>query len=668
MPSATERANAIRALAMDAVQRANSGHPGAPMGLADVGEVLWRDVLKHNPANPQWFNRDRFILSNGHASMLLYSMLHLSGYAVSLDDIKNFRQLHSSTAGHPEYGECPGVETTTGPLGQGFANAVGFALAERELARTFNRGGFDVVDHLTWVIVGDGCLMEGISHEAASLAGTLGLGKLKCIYDDNGISIDGETRGWFTEDVPARFEAYGWRVIRGVDGHDPAVVAAALANAASEHGRPTLICCRTVIGFGAPNRQGTAESHGTPLGADEVALARRTLNWSYEPFEIPEAIYKEWDCRDAGRKREAAWQNVFDRYCAEYPTLAREFERRMRGELPSGWSTALDELCVGAQAKGDDIETRKASQRCLNALGPAIPELIGGSADLTGSNNTNWSGTKAVSSTAAGNYLNFGVREFAMTAITNGMALHGGFIPYSGTFLIFMEYARNAVRLASLMGIRNIFVYTHDSVALGEDGPTHQPVEQLTSLRTTPKLSLWRPCDTVETAVAWLAAIGRSDGPTALVLSRQKTKAQSRNADTFAQVGRGGYVLVRETAPLAAIIIATGSEVALAVAAAKTLADDGVGVRVVSMPSTDTFLSQDAAYREAVLPAALRARVAVEAAHPDYWYRFVGLDGAVVGIERFGTSAPGGEVLEEFGITAANVVGAVRRCIGGLPK
>jgi transketolase len=653
---------------MDAVQRANSGHPGAPMGLADIGEVLWRDVLKHNPSNPHWFNRDRFVLSNGHASMLLYAMLHLSGYAVSLDHLRNFRQLHSSTAGHPEYGECPGVETTTGPLGQGFANAVGLALAERELARTFNRAGFDVVDHLTWAVVGDGCLMEGISHEAASLAGTLGLGKLKCIYDDNGISIDGETKGWFTEDVPARFEAYGWRVIRGVDGHDAGAVAAALADAVSEHTRPTLICCRTIIGFGSPNRQGTAESHGSALGADEVALARRTLNWSYAPFEIPDAIYREWDCRDAGRERESAWQNVFAGYRAEFPVLANEFERRMRGELPSGWSAALDELCASAQAKGDDIETRKASQRCLNALGPAVPELIGGSADLTGSNNTNWNHSKAVSRNDAGNYINFGVREFAMTAITNGIALHGGFIPYSGTFLIFMEYARNAVRLASLMGIRNIFVYTHDSVALGEDGPTHQPVEQLTNLRTTPKLSVWRPCDTVETAFAWRAAIARANGPTALVLTRQKTKAQSRDAKTFAQVVRGGYVLVRETKTLAAIIIATGSEVALAVAAAKTLTDEGVGVRVVSMPSTDTFLAQDDAYREAVLPAAVRARVAVEAAHPDYWYRFVGLDGAVIGINRFGISAPGGQALDEFGITVDNVVGAVRRCVGGLRR
>ncbi len=521
---------------MDAVQLANSGHPGAPMGLADVGEVLWREVLKHNPNNPHWFNRDRFVLSNGHASMLQYAMLHLSGYAVTIDDIKHFRQLHSKTAGHPEYGECPGVETTTGPLGQGIANGVGFAIAERELARAFNRPGFDVVDHRTWVICGDGCLMEGISHEAASLAGTLGLGKLKLIYDDNGISIDGETKGWFTEDVPARFEAYGWHVIRGVDGHDPAAIIAALADAAEVNDKPTLICCRTVIGFGAPNRQGTAEAHGQALGADEVSLARRTLNWSYAPFEVPEAIYREWDCRPVGRERESKWNALFDAYRAAFPDLAAELDRRIRGELPTHWSEALEQVAAAAQTKPEDLETRKASQRCLNALGPVLPELIGGSADLTGSNNTNWKNSKAVSREDAGNYVNFGVREFAMTAITNGIALHGGFIPYSGTFLIFMEYARNAVRLAALMGAHNVFVYTHDSVGLGEDGPTHEPIEQLANLRTTPNLSVWRPCDTVETAVAWHAAIARRDCPTALVLTRQKTKAQVRSNAAFESV------------------------------------------------------------------------------------------------------------------------------------
>jgi transketolase len=665
MPSPTERANAIRALAMDAVQQANSGHPGAPMGLADIGEVLWREVLSHNPGNPQWFNRDRFVLSNGHASMFLYAMLHLSGYPVSLDDIKHFRQLHSKTAGHPEHGECPGVETTTGPLGQGIANGVGFAIAERELARTFNRPGFDVVDHRTWVVCGDGCLMEGISHEAGSLAGTLGLGKLKLIYDDNGISIDGETKGWFTEDVPARFEAYGWHVVRAVDGHDREAVLAALAEAVAEQARPTLICCRTVIGFGAPNRQGTAEAHGQALGADEVALARKVLNWSYGPFEIPDAIYREWDCRPVGRERESNWNALFDTYRREFPDLAAELDRRMKGALPTNWNAALDELAAAAHAKPEDIETRKASQRCLNALGPVLPELIGGSADLTGSNNTNWKNSKVVSREDGGNYVNFGVREFAMTAITNGIALHGGFVPYTGTFLIFMEYARNAVRLAALMGTHNIFVYTHDSVGLGEDGPTHEPIEQLVNLRTTPKLSVWRPCDTVETAIAWRAAIARSDGPTALVLTRQKTKAQQRSAEALSNVNRGGYVLQRETAALAAVVIATGSEVGLAVAAANQLANDGIGVRVVSMPSTDTFLAQDVAYRESVLPAALRARVAVEAAHPEYWYRFVGLDGAVVGIDRFGLSAPGAQALEALGITVDHVVDAVRGVIDG---
>ena len=586
---------------------------------------------------------------------------------MTIDDIKRFRQLHSKTAGHPEVHECPGVETTTGPLGQGFANAVGFALAERELARTFNRGGFDVIDHRTWVIVGDGCLMEGISHEAASLAGTLGLSKLTCIYDDNGISIDGETKGWFTEDVGARFEAYGWHVIRNVDGHDPAAVGAALA-LAQQRDKPTLIRCRTIIGFGAPNKQGTADVHGAALGADEVSLARRTLNWSYAPFEVPESIYREWDCRVAGAKREESWQALVARYRDAFPDLARELDRRIAGELPKGWSDGLDAIARNSQDKLEDLETRKSSQRCLNALAPAVPELIGGSADLTGSNNTRWNGAKDVSSTHGGDYINFGVREFAMTAITNGIGLHGGFVPFSGTFLIFMEYARNAVRLASLMHLRNIFVYTHDSVALGEDGPTHQPIEQIANLRMTPNLSLWRPCDTVETAIAWRAAVARSDGPTALVLTRQKTKAQARDKDTFASVARGGYVLVKEVTKLQAIVIATGSEVALAAAAAKTLADDGVGVRVVSMPSADTFLAQDDAYREAVIPAAIRARVAVEAAHPGYWYRFVGLDGAVVGIERFGLSAPGPQAMEAVGMTVDHIVAAVRGCIGGAKR
>ncbi|HTO59252.1 MAG TPA: transketolase [Pseudomonadales bacterium] len=659
MPSRTERANAIRALAMDAVQQATCGHPGAPMGLADVGEVFWREVLKHNPNNPQWFDRDRFVLSNGHASMLLYAMLHLSGYAVSIDDIKHFRQLHSKTAGHPEYGECPGVETTTGPLGQGFANAVGFAIAERELARTFNRDGFEVIDHRTWVIVGDGCLMEGISHEAASLAGTLGLSKLVCIYDDNGISIDGKVDAWFSEDVGARFEAYGWHVIRNVDGHDPAAVAQALA-AAREQNKPTLIRCRTVIGFGAPHKQGTADAHGAALGADEVSLARRTLNWSYAPFEIPDAIYREWDCRAAGAQRERSWNELMDRYRVAHPAAARELDRRIAGQLPDRWSDALDAVARAAHEKPEDLETRKSSQRCLDALGGKVPELIGGSADLTGSNNTRWKGAKDLTAEACGDYVSYGVREFAMTAITNGLALHGGFIPFSGTFLIFMEYARNAVRLASLMKVRNIFVYTHDSVALGEDGPTHQPIEQLTNLRSTPNLSTWRPCDTAETAVAWHAAIARKDGPTALVLTRQKTKAQTRTETAFSSIARGGYVLVPETAALHAIVIATGSEVGLAVGAAQKLANDGIGVRVVSMPSVDTFLAQDEAYRESVLPRSVRARVAVEAGHTSSWYRFVGLDGAVVGIDRFGLSAPGPQAMAELGVTVDNVIAAVR--------
>lgn len=649
---------------MDAVQQANSGHPGAPMGLADVGEVFWREVLKHNPNNPGWFDRDRFILSNGHASMFLYAMLHLSGYALSIDDIKRFRQLHSKTAGHPEYHECPGVETTTGPLGQGLANAVGFALAERELARTFNRPGYEVINHRTWVVAGDGCLMEGVSHEACSFAGTQGLSKLTCIYDDNGISIDGETKGWFTEDVGARFESYGWHVIRHVDGHDPASVAAALAEAQKQD-KPTLIRCRTVIGFGSPNKQATAEAHGAALGTDEVSLARRTLNWSYGPFEIPDAIYKEWDCREPGAKREASWNALMDRYRTAFPDLARELDRRIAGDLPNNWNTALDGVARAAQTTLEDLETRKSSQRCLNAIAPTLPELIGGSADLTGSNNTDWKGCKVLTHESAGNYVHFGVREFGMTALTNGIALHGGFVAFSATFLMFMEYARNAVRLAALMGIRQILVYTHDSVALGEDGPTHQPVEQLTSLRTTPNLSTWRPCDTVETAVAWRASVARRNGPTALVLTRQKTKAQPRSEAAFNAIERGGYVLVEETSKLQAIVIATGSEVTLAVAAAKKLADEGTGVRVVSMPSTDVFLAQDAAYRELVLPTAVRARVAVEAAHPDYWYRFVGLDGAVVGIDRFGMSAKGPDAMEALGMTVDHVVTAIRDCIRG---
>jgi transketolase len=627
------------------------------MGLADVAEVLWREVLRHNPNDPGWANRDRFVLSNGHSSMLLYSVLHLSGYAVSIDDIKAFRQLHSPTAGHPEYGECPGVETTTGPLGQGIANAVGMALAEERLGREFNREGFAVVDHRTWVIAGDGCLMEGISHEAASLAGTMKLGKLICLYDDNGISIDGEVGEWFTEDVPARFEAYGWRVIRDVDGHDGAAVQAALADALTQSEQPTLVCCKTTIGFGSPNKRGTAGVHGAALGAEEVQAARRELNWGSAPFEIPEHIYQEWDCRARGGELQQSWQALFDGYREAHPELAGELERRLSGELPAGWEAGIRGLADDAQAAMEPLATRKSSQRCLTALAGAVPELFGGSADLTASVLTRWDGADDE------RHLSYGVREFAMTAITNGIMLHGGFRPFSGTFLVFMEYARNAVRLASLMKIPNIFVYTHDSVALGEDGPTHQPVEQLTNLRTTPGLSTWRPCDTVESAVAWELAVAEKHHPTALIFSRQNTAPQARSGEAFADIRRGGYVLLPEQGNLDALIIATGSEVELAIGAAQRLAAEGTGVRVISMPSTDVFLAQDTTYRDRVLPPDLRARVAVEAAHPDYWYRFVGLDGAVVGIDRFGMSAPGGEAMAALGITEDNVVAAVNRVL-----
>ena len=659
MSSRTERANAIRALAMDAVQAANSGHPGAPMGLADVDEVLWREVLRHNPADPQWSDRDRLVLSNGHASMLLYAALHLSGYDLSMEDIRAFRQLGSKTAGHPEYGECPGVETTTGPLGQGFANAVGMALAERRLAETFNRDGHEVVNHHTWVIAGDGCLMEGIGQEAASLAGTLKLGKLICIYDQNGISIDGEVDAWFAEDVAGRFEACGWRVIRDVDGHDGEAVLAALGEAKRSDGRPTLVCVRTIIGYGSPAKAGTAAAHGAPLGEEEVAATRRALGWDAPPFVIPDEIYADWDCRERGGREQARWNERFKNYRAACPDLAAEYERRMAGELPAGWSDDLDRLAKDAQQAGEPLETRKSSQACIGALAGRVPELFGGSADLTGSNGTRWAGAEAE------RYLSFGVREFGMTAMATGMALHGGIRPFTGTFLVFMEYARNAVRLAALMGVPNIFVYTHDSVALGEDGPTHQPVEQLTNLRTTPGLSTWRPCDTVESAFAWRAALGAKRNPSALIFTRQKTPVQERDASAFADIARGGYVLVRESGALDLLLIATGSEVALAVEAAGQLAAEGLGVRVVSMPSTDVFLDQDAAYREAVLPSDCRARVAVEAGYPDYWHRFVGLDGAVVGIDRFGLSAPGQVAMRELGMTADNVVRTARAVLAG---
>lgn len=643
---------------MDAVEKAKSGHPGAPMGLADIAEVLWRDVLAHNPENPDWWNRDRFVLSNGHGSMLLYAVLHLTGYDVSIEDIEDFRQLHAKTAGHPEFGECPGVETTTGPLGQGLANAVGLALAESLLEREFNRDGFPIVDHRTFVIVGDGCLMEGISHEAASLAGTLGLGKLVAIYDDNGISIDGEIDGWFTEDVGVRFEAYGWTVVRDVDGHDPDAVEAALAGVAND-ARPTLLMMKTIIGFGAPTKQGTASAHGSALGDDEIRATRGRLNWGYDPFVVPEAIRAEWDQRERGRTLEAAWNDLFAAYEAEHPELAAEFRRRMSGELPASWRETIRSVARQAQTEPAPLETRKSSQLCLDALGPAIPELIGGSADLTGSNNTQWKGALPV--TEGGRYVNYGVREFGMSAVANGLALHGGVIPFTGTFLVFMEYARNAVRLASLMGVRNIFVYTHDSVALGEDGPTHQPIEQLSNLRDTPNLETWRPCDTVETAVAWEAALERT-GPSAIILSRQKMMGQERGADFAEEISRGGYAL-NEVASPDLVIIATGSEVDLAMAASQALADEGVATRVVSMPCVERFLAQDADYRESVIPADVRARVAVEAGATSTWYRFVGLDGAVVGIDRFGLSAPGDQAMTEMGMTTEAVVAASRKVI-----
>ena len=642
---------------MDAVQRANSGHPGAPMGLADVAEILWREVLTHNPMDPAWCDRDRVVLSNGHGSMLLYSVLHLTGYDVSIDDIKAFRQLHSKTAGHPEFGECPGVETTTGPLGQGLANAVGMALAERLLAKTFNRPGHEIVDHRTWAIAGDGCLMEGISHEAASLAGTLKLGKLVCLYDDNGVSIDGAVDAWFTEDVPARFRSYGWRVIDSVDGHDARGLEQALAAAVASDGRPTLVCIKTIIGFGAPNKQGTAAVHGAPLGDGEVGSARRTLNWGYEPFRIPDEIYADWSCIAKGERAQADWRAAFEAYRSDHPDLAQEFERRMDNRLPDGWRDLIRRVAASAQADMKPLATRQSSQVCLDALGPCLPELFGGSADLTGSNNTRWADA------GDDRYLSFGVREFGMTAVCNGMLLHGGFRPYSGTFLVFMEYARNALRLAALMGIPNIFVYTHDSVGLGEDGPTHQPIEQLTNLRTTPNLSTWRPCDTVESAVAWEYAIGRTDGPTALVFSRQKTVPQPRDAHTLNLVRRGGYILSGERDGLDAVLIATGSEVDLAMRAQRQLASKNIGARVVSMPSTDVFLAQDSAYRNSVIPLDARVRVAVEAGHPDYWRRFVGLDGAVLGIDRFGLSAPGAAALAELGMTVENLVAAVEKTL-----
>ncbi len=662
--SRSELANAIRALSMDAVQRAKSGHPGAPMGMADIAEVLWNDYLSHNPDNPDWPNRDRFVLSNGHGSMLLYSLLHLNGYDLSIEDLKNFRQLHSRTPGHPEYGYAPGVETTTGPLGQGIANAVGMALAESILGAQFNTPEHNLVDHFTYVFAGDGCLMEGISHEVCSLAGTLGLGKLIMLYDDNGISIDGEVQGWFTDNTPKRFESYGWQVIAHVDGHDPEEIKMAIGTARANTEQPTLICCQTIIGYGAPNKQGSESVHGAPLGDEEIAAARESLGWSHAPFEIPDAVYAGWNGSNAGAEAEAEWQQRFDAYQAEFPEQASELMRRIEGRLPENFAAQAADFIKQAQVAGETVATRKASQLTLNGYGPLLPEMLGGSADLTGSNLTNWSGSKAISlNDKAGNYISYGVREFGMSAIMNGIALHGGFIPYGGTFLMFMEYARNAVRMAALMKQRSIFVYTHDSVGLGEDGPTHQPVEQLVALRSTPNMSVWRPCDTVESAVAWQVALERDDGPTALIFSRQGLPVMARSDEQLALVARGGYVLQDCAGTPQAIIIATGSEVKLAAAAADLLAEQGIMVRGVSMPSTDAFLAQDADYREAVLPAEIVARVAVEALHEDSWYKFVGLSGRVVGMTTFGESAPGGEVLEHFGFTVDNVAETVRELV-----
>jgi transketolase len=658
MPSRQELANAIRALAMDAVQQANSGHPGAPMGMADIAEVLWNDFLSHNPGNPAWVNRDRFVLSNGHGSMLIYALLHLTGYDLPIGELQNFRQLHSRTPGHPEYGYAPGVETTTGPLGQGLANAVGMAIAERALAAQFNRAEHAIVDHHTYAFAGDGCLMEGISHEVASLAGTLGLGKLIVFYDDNGISIDGEVKGWFSDDTPARFEAYGWQVLPAVDGHDPEAVRDATRVARLEHDRPTLICCRTVIGRGAPNKQGTAATHGAPLGKEEIAATREALGWTSEPFVIPREIYAGWDARERGAAAEAAWNERFERYREAHPELATEFLRRTAGELPAGFAAAARAFIAQCQAAGDSPATRKASLQAINAYAPELPELIGGSADLAGSNLTLGDASRALTAAEpGGNYIYYGVREFGMSAIMNGIALHGGFIPYGGTFLIFMEYARNAVRMAALMGQRCIFVYTHDSIGLGEDGPTHQPVEQLTALRVTPNLHTWRPCDAVETAVAWKAAIERDSGPTALVFSRQGLPHQARSDAQVEAIQRGAYVLRDCDGTPEVILIATGSEVALAMAAAERLA--GHRVRVVSMPCCEVFEAQDAAYREAVLPSDCLARVAIEAGHPDFWYKYVGLDGRIVGIDRFGESAPAAALFEAFGFTVDNVLAHV---------
>ncbi|WP_447867373.1 transketolase [Rahnella bonaserana] len=656
MPSRRELANAIRALSMDAVQKANSGHPGAPMGMADIAEVLWRDYMNHNPTNPKWADRDRFLMSNGHGSMLQYSLLHLTGYDLPMSELENFRQLHSKTPGHPEYGYTPGVETTTGPLGQGVANAVGFAIAERTLGAQFNRENHEIVNHHTYVFLGDGCMMEGISHEACSLAATLKLGKLTAFYDDNGISIDGHVEGWFTDDTAKRFEAYGWHVIRGIDGQNSDAIKAAIEESHQVTDRPSLLMCKTVIGFGSPNKAGSHEAHGAALGADEVAATRKALGWNYPAFEIPQDIYDAWDAKEAGKAKEKAWNDKFAAYAKAYPELAAEFDRRVNGKLPAEWETKAQAFIEGLQAKPANIASRKASQNTLEEFGKILPEFLGGSADLAPSNLTMWSGSKSLIEDLAGNYIHYGVREFGMTAISNGLALHGGFLPYSATFLMFVEYARNAVRLAALMKIRNVFVYTHDSIGLGEDGPTHQPVEQMASLRVTPNMSLWRPADQVESAVAWKYAIERNDGPVALIFSRQNLTQQPRTPEQLANVARGGYVLKDSEGTPEVILIATGSEVGITVEAADKLAAAGTKVRVVSLPSTDVFDKQDEAYRESVLPKAVTARVAVEAGIADYWYKYVGLNGAIVGMTTFGESAPAEQLFKEFGFTVDNVV------------
>ncbi|HGF7190321.1 TPA: transketolase [Vibrio cholerae] len=657
MSSRKQLANAIRALSMDGVQKANSGHPGAPMGMADIAEVLWRSHLNHNPQNPNWADRDRFVLSNGHGSMLIYSLLHLSGYELSIDDLKNFRQLHSKTPGHPEYGYAPGIETTTGPLGQGITNAVGMAMAEKALAAQFNKPGHDIVDHFTYVFMGDGCLMEGISHEACSLAGTLGLGKLIAFWDDNGISIDGHVEGWFSDDTPKRFEAYGWHVIPAVDGHDADAINAAIEAAKAETSRPTLICTKTIIGFGSPNKAGSHDCHGAPLGNDEIKAAREFLGWEYAPFEIPADIYAAWDAKQAGASKEAAWDEKFAAYAKAYPAEAAEYKRRVAGELPANWEAATSEIIANLQANPANIASRKASQNALEAFGKLLPEFMGGSADLAPSNLTMWSGSQSLTAEDfSGNYIHYGVREFGMTAIINGIALHGGFVPYGATFLMFMEYARNAMRMAALMKVQNIQVYTHDSIGLGEDGPTHQPVEQIASLRMTPNMSTWRPCDQVESAMAWKLAIERKDAPSALIFSRQNLAQQPRSAEQVANIAKGGYILKDCAGQPELILIATGSEVELAVAAYEQLSAEGKAVRVVSMPSTDAFDKQDAAYREAVLPAAVTKRIAIEAGIADFWYKYVGFGGRIIGMTSFGESAPAGELFKLFGFTTENVV------------